>query len=125
MISLSRAAEAIGAEVAFQATDYQKARVSYVVACDLMSDVLVVDKDHILLLTSLVSRQSLKTAHLVGASAICFVNDKVVPDDLPDLARELDLTVLRTPLDKFMCCVKLGKVLGINRSAQPTEEDAP
>ena len=111
MITLENAARALEAKTVFASTDFASCNVGYVVACDLMSDVLVVDVDDILLVTSLVSRQSLKTAHLVGAVAICFVNNKTIPDELLSLATELDLSVIQTPLDKFTACVALGKAL--------------
>ncbi len=113
MVTLVQVVESIKGEVVYKAKSYDQSRVAFVVACDLMSDVLVIDEDNILLVTSLVSRQSLKTAHLVGASGIVIVNDKTLPADLVSLAEELEISVIRTPLDKFMCCVELGKLLGL------------
>lgn len=113
MVKLKQVVGALGGEVLYKARNYDQCEVSFVVACDLMSDVLVVDVENILLVTSLVSRQSLKTAHLVGASGVVIVNDKTLPDDLLALAEEVEMSVLRTPLDKFNCCVVLGKLLEI------------
>lgn len=113
MVKLEQAVSAIHGEVVYKSKNYDQCEVAFVVACDLMSDVLVIDEENILLVTSLVSRQSLKTAHLVGASGIIIVNDKTLPDDLVSLAEELEISVIRTPYDKFKCCVELGKLLGL------------
>lgn len=113
MVKLEQVVGALEGEVLYRAKNFDQSEVSFVVACDLMSDVLVVDVENILLVTSLVSRQSLKTAHLVGASGVVIVNDKTLPDDLVALAEELELSVIRSPRDKFRCCVELGKLLGL------------
>jgi len=110
-VKLSDAIEAIHGEVIYGVEGYEALPIHHIVACDLMSDVLVVDESHMLLVTSLVARQSLKTAHLVGASGMVVVNDKGLPDDLVTLARDLELTLIRTPYAKFDCCVRLGKCL--------------
>jgi len=113
VVTMQQVVGALEGEVLYRTKNFDGCEVAFVVACDLMSDVLVVDVENILLVTSLVSRQSLKTAHLVGASGVVIVNDKTLPDDLVALAEELELSVIRTPCDKFKCCVVLGKLLGI------------
>ncbi|NCD32727.1 MAG: hypothetical protein EOL87_04835 [Spartobacteria bacterium] len=112
MAKIREAVEAINGKVIYSSESMPDDEIQFVVACDLMSDVLVVDEDDILLVTSLVSRQSLKTAHLVGAHALVIVNDKAVPEDLIELADELELTLIGTPMSKFSACVALGKLLG-------------
>ena len=112
MVKLAEAVEAVRGRAAYKGSDYDDAKVEFVVVCDLMSDVLVVDRDNILLITSLVSRQALKTAHLVGAVAVVIVNDKAIPRDLIQLAEELDLSVILTSYAKFRSCVELGKLMG-------------
>ena len=86
--------------------------VLHVIASDLMSDVLMVDLDRPLLLTSLVSDQSLRTAHVVGAAAVLIANGKNPPPDMVDLARQLGVPLARTALSKFEAAVALGKALG-------------
>ena len=82
------------------------------ISSDLMSDVLMVDLDHPLLLTSLVSDQSLRTAHVVGAAGVLIANGKTPPSEMVDLARQLGVPLARTPLAKFDAAVALGKALG-------------
>jgi len=79
--------------------------VRSVVACDLMSDVLVVDDEDILLLTSLASDQALRTAQVVGAVAVIIVNDKPLPDSMAEVAQSLHITLAVSPLRKFDACV--------------------
>ena len=88
------------------------AEVLNVISSDLMSDVLMVDLDHPLLLTSLVSDQSLRTAHVVGAAGVLIANGKTPPSEMVDLARQLGVPLARTPLAKFDAAVVLGKALG-------------
>ena len=90
----------------------EEADVLHVISSDLMSDVLMVDLDRPLLLTSLVSDQSLRTAHVVGAAAVLIANGKIPPPDMADLARELGVPLARTPLSKFDAAVALGRALG-------------
>ena len=51
----------------------------HVVAADLMSDVLTMDLERPLLLTSLATEQALRTAHVVGAVAVLVANSKTPP----------------------------------------------
>ncbi len=92
-------------------TARENADVRHVVAADLMSDVLMMDLDHPLLLTSLVTDQALRTAHVVGAAAVLVANGKTPPPEMADLARELGLPLARTALPKFDAAVALGRAL--------------
>ena len=89
----------------------EETEIRNVMASDLMSDVLVVDKERLLLVTSLPSDQTIRTADMVGALAVLVVNNKTLPDSMVVLARELDMTLMTTPLDKFSTCVRIGRLL--------------
>jgi len=84
---------------------------SNIVACDLMSDVLVVDADDILLLTSLASDQAVRTAQIVGASAVVIVNGKPLPSSIAEVARSLHVTLATSPLSKYEACVAVHEAL--------------
>ena len=86
--------------------------VLHVISSDLMSDVLMVDLDRPFLLTSLVSDQSLRTAHVVGAAGVLIANGKTPPAEMVALARQLGIPLARTALSKFDAAVALGKALG-------------
>ncbi len=85
--------------------------IGHVVASDLMSDVLVVDADDLLLISSLASEQIVRTAHLIGASAVLLVNGKPLPAPAIALAQQLDVTVINTPLDKYHSCLAVHALM--------------
>ena len=91
---------------------HEAADALHVVAADLMSDVLTMDLERPLLLTSLATEQALRTAHVVGAVAVLVANGKTIPPEMVALARKLGLPLARTPLSKFDAAVALGKALG-------------
>ena len=84
-----------------------------VVASDLMSDVLVVDDEDMLLLTSLASDQVLRTAHVVGAVGVVVVNGKPLPSSMVAVAGGLGVSLLTTKLAKFEACVLLHGILSV------------
>ena len=103
---------AVQAQTLWIDSAHESADVLHVISSDLMSDVLMMDLDRPLLLTSLVSDQSLRTANVVGAAAVLIANGKTPPTDMVDLARQLGVPLARTPLAKFDAAVALGKALG-------------
>ena len=81
--------------------------VGEVVANDLMSDVLLVDADDILLLTSLASDQAIRTAHIVGAMGVVIHNAKPLSETMIKVANDLAIPLVSSPLAKYDACVKL------------------
>ncbi len=86
--------------------------IANVCACDMMSDVLVVENDNLLLMTSLTTEQIIRTADIVGARAVLVTNGKHPLDKTLQLAREVSVPLLRTKLTTFEAAVRLGKLLG-------------
>ena len=76
-------------------------------ASDMMSDVLAFVKEQAVLLTGLVNPQVVRTAEMMDMKVIVFVRGKVPGDAILDLARELDIVVLKTELEMFTSCGKL------------------
>lgn len=111
-MTLNALLESAQAQLLWTDPDLGEADVRHVISSDLMSDVLMVDLDHPLLLTSLVSDQSLRTAHVVGAAGVLIANGKTPPPDMVALAGKLGIPLARTPLSKFDAAVALGKALG-------------
>ena len=85
--------------------------VRHVVASDLMSDVLLVDADDMLLITSLASDQVLRTAQIVGAMGVVVANGKPLPSTMVDVARSLGVPLITAPHPKYECCVRLHLAL--------------
>ncbi len=72
--------------------------------CDLMSDVLAFVKDQSLLLTGLINSQVIRTAEMMDIVAVCFVRGKNPPEDVIELAKEKEITVLSTDLPLYTAC---------------------
>jgi len=87
------------------------------VASDLMSDVLLVDADDILLLTSLASDQAIRTAHIVGAMGVVVHDSKPLPSTMIEVARQLKIPLVSAPLSKYESCVRLHAALKAEKSA--------
>lgn len=111
-MKLKNLLDAVQAQTLWSNSDHEATDVFDVIVSDLMSDVLMVDLDRPLLLTSLVSDQSLRTAHVVSAAAVLVANGKTPPPDMVDLAVQLGVPLARTALSKFDAAVALGKALG-------------
>lgn len=111
-MTLNHLWNAVQAEVLWSAPDLDAAPCPNVVDSDLMSDVLMTDEDRPLLLTSLVSDQSIRTANVVGAAGVLVANAKTPPPDMVELASRLGIPLARTLLPKFEAAVALGKALG-------------
>ena len=91
--------------------------VGAVVASDLMSDVLLVDADDMLLLTSLASDQALRTAQIVGAMGAVVHNDKPLPTSMLDVARRLGISLVTSPHQKYASCIKIHDALEKEKQA--------
>lgn len=81
--------------------------------CDLMSDVLAFVKDQSLLLTGLINSQVIRTAEMMDILAVCFVRGKMPTEDVIELAKEKNITLLSTELPLYTACGMLyGEGLG-------------
>lgn len=74
---------------------------------DLMSDCLAFVNENVLLLTGLISPQTVRTAEMMDIQAIAFVRGKVPPDAVIDLAKERGIVVITTKNTMFTSCGKL------------------
>ena len=87
--------------------DHLDREVQTACGSDMMSDVLAFVKEQAVLLTGLVNPQVVRTAEMMDMTVIVFVRGKVPGDAILDLARELDIVVLKTELEMFTSCGKL------------------
>jgi hypothetical protein len=113
-MTLSEIVENLPAHVVSKSSDFLDIKISNFVASDLMSDVLVTDFDDGLLITSLASEQTIRTADIVGMRCILLVNDKIPLAAMKALAEDEDITILSTPLSTFEACLSLGTYQRIN-----------
>lgn len=74
---------------------------------DMMSDVLAFVKDQALLLTGLVNLQVIRTAEMMDIRVIVFVRGKKPDDEVLELAKEHDITLLSTQYPLYVACGRL------------------
>lgn len=84
-----------------------KRLIEHVIASDLMSEVLGRAKSGYLLVTSLVNRQTVRTAEMTQIPAVCFVNGKSPSPEVIELAKKQNIALLVTDLCMFDVCGKL------------------
>lgn len=109
-MTIEGVAEVLNGKVLFKEAGDDR-RVGHVVASDLMSDVLLVDSDDILLLTSLASDQVLRTAQIVGAMGVVVHNNKPLPTSMADVATRLGISLVTAPYAKYESCVLIHAAL--------------
>jgi hypothetical protein len=103
--------DVLDARVVAKSTAFDECTADSVIVSDLMSDVLMMEKTSPLIVSSLSSDQTIRTASMVDAVGVVIAQNKPLPDKMASLAVELDVTLLHTQLEKFECCVRLGKLL--------------
>ncbi len=68
---------------------------------DLMSDVLTLLADDILLITGLSNNQAIRTAEMSDITNILLVRNKQPSQAMIDMAIELDIALIKTPMSSF------------------------
>ena len=111
-MDLIRIADLLEAKLIYGPDGWEKINIASVFASDLMSDVLMSDRDELLLITSLSSEQSIRSAGIVGCEAVVIANHKTVTAGMIELAQELDVALFCTPFPKYESCVRLGRIMG-------------
>lgn len=103
---------ALACELMVAADDFDTLDIQDVVVSDLMSDVLTVEEEDFVLVTSLASEQVIRTADIVSARGIILVNGKRPSDGMLELARADNISLLTTSTRTFAACVKLVSLIG-------------
>jgi len=102
--------ENMPAHVVYGPPGYLDMHVGKIVAGDLMSDILVSVETDALLVTSLATEQSVRSADIVGSPAVLLVNDKLPLPSMRVLAEECGIALLATPMPMFESCVILSQL---------------
>ncbi|QZT36876.1 hypothetical protein K5X82_16815 [Halosquirtibacter xylanolyticus] len=79
-------------------------RFCYGFCSDLMSDLLTIDATETVLITGLITKQTIRTAHIAEIHCIIFVRNKTIPKELIQIAQELDISIIRSPHTMFRVC---------------------
>jgi len=111
MKTLQALIEALNAKPLNAPPGWEDININRIFVSDLISDILIADGENILLITSLLSDQVLRTANIIGASAVVLVNRKHIPVALGKAASKQGLALFHTPLPKFESCVRLGRLM--------------
>lgn len=73
-------------------------------ASDFMSDALAYVKDQAVLLTGMVNPQVIRTADMLDMRCVVFVRGKIPGEDILELARQRDITVMCCDRRMFIAC---------------------
>ena len=104
---LKEVIEALDVEIHSDDREWEGNSLSKVVISDLMSDVLTIEDEHFLLLTSLTTDQVARTADIVGAAAVVITNGKKPQGSLVELAKELEIPLMSTKLRNYDAAIAL------------------
>ncbi|MDZ8117231.1 DRTGG domain-containing protein [Pontiella agarivorans] len=110
-MELLRIAHALDAELICGPDDWESMQIETVFASDLMSDVLMSEREQMLLITSLSTEQSIRSAGIVGSEAVVIANHKTVTEGMIELAKEQDMTLLVTRHPKYEASVCIGRIM--------------
>jgi predicted transcriptional regulator len=107
MMKLNEIVETISAEIIYESDICRNQEILYAVAADLMSEVMIDTKDGSLIITGLINPQVIRTAEMMNAYAVLFVRDKDIPDNITELAKNREVTVMKTACTMFEACGRL------------------
>lgn len=110
-MELLRIAHALDADLICGPEDWESINIETVFASDLMSDVLMSDREEMLMITSLSTEQSIRSAGIVGSEAIVIANNKTVTEGMIELAKDQDIALFCTRHPKYESCVRLGRIM--------------
>ena len=110
-MDLIRIADTLEAELIYAPDGWGKINIETVFASDLMSDVLMSDRDELLLVTSLSTEQSIRSAGIVGCEAVVIANSKSVTEGMIELAKDQEIALFGTRYPKYESCVRLGRIM--------------
>lgn len=105
-MKLSQVKDVLSAEV-YNGKELLDTDVSAACGSDLMSDVMAFVKDHVLLLTGLISPQVIRTAEMMDIRAIVFVRGKTPNESMIEMAEEKGVVLLSTKDPMYIACGKL------------------
>jgi len=97
-MKISKVIELINGEILIGSVDDS---INSAFSSDLMSDVLAFVNEDTALLTGLVNNQVIRTAEMLDLGTIIFVRGKIPSEEVVDLAKEREMTLLTTNFTMF------------------------
>lgn len=107
-MKLEQLKDVLEAEVSW-GQEHMSQEVEAISGSDLLSDVLAFTNSGAVLLTGLANPQVVRTAEIVGISAICFIRGKIPQKGTIELAKEKEIPLLTTRLSMYESCGRLYK----------------
>ncbi len=91
---------------------------------DLMSDVLAFVKDKTVLITGLINPHVMRTSEMLDITCIVFARGKMPSEEMLEMAEEIGITVIASPLTTYTACGELyiHGLPGTKRKTGATEE---
>ena len=74
---------------------------------DLMSDVLAFVKEKAVLITGLINPHVLRTSEMLDITCIVFSRGKMPSDEMMEMAEEIGITLISSPLTTYTACGEL------------------
>ncbi len=103
-MNINEIAKTVSAEILFQSETCRDKNIEYAVAADLMSEVMIGTVDGSLIVTGLMNPQVIRTAEMMNATAVLFIRGKKIPEQVMDLAKDREVTVLSSACTMFEAC---------------------
>ena len=82
-------------------------RVDTACCSDLMSDVLAFVKEKAVLITGLINPHVLRTSEMLDITCIVFSRGKMPSEEMLEMAEEIGITVISSPLTTYTACGEL------------------
>ena len=99
-------------------------RVDTACGSDLMSDVLAFVKEKTVLITGLINPHVVRTSEMLDITCIVFGRGKKPSEEILDMAEEVGITVISSPLTTYTACGELYThgLPGTKPKQKPAEE---
>lgn len=91
-------------KILHKSSSYDSAEITHIMASDLMSDVLVIEDNLDLIVTSLATDQVIRTADIVDTHGIIIVNNKKATEHMIEMAKDFDVTLISAKETKYQTC---------------------
>ncbi|MFO7881809.1 MAG: hypothetical protein R6U52_04655 [Kosmotogaceae bacterium] len=109
-MKLKKIIDSLNCKILNETEGFEDIVIESVGAADMMSDVLAFGQQNMLLVTGLNTPQSVRTASLIGASAVLLVRKKEIPEKTIFLANELDIPLIYSEISLYKACGELYKL---------------
>jgi serine kinase of HPr protein (carbohydrate metabolism regulator) len=112
-MTIREAAEKLHAEII--QNDFEDSELNGAYTSDLLSDVMAHAKDGGALITIQAHKNTVAVATLVNISVVIVCNNRPIPDDMIETAREEEIAILRTSENQYIVSGKLYAAIGASK----------